>query len=143
MKKIGLLMVALLSLGQAEFSQTSNGTVKDSQTKLEWQDSYKDNTVPYLRMNKTISYCHDLKLDGEGWRLPNINELKSIVIDTQFAPSINSKFDNTKNSYYWSSSSRSGATYYKWIVNFSNGITNFQLNNSSYYSYVRCVRDAN
>lgn len=135
MKKVGLLMVALLSLGQAEFSQTGNGTVKDSQTKLEWQDSYKDDTVPSLHWNSAITYCHDLKLDGDGWRLPNINELKSLIVDTQFEPSIDSTFQNTVNRSYWSSSSV--RRYNKWLVNFSNGTTTY-FND---YAYTRCVRN--
>jgi len=98
MKKIGLLMVGLLVLGQAEFKRGDNNlTVIDTDTQLEWQDDYSDNEESAIKIawwGEALTYCHNLNLDGNGWRLPNINELKSLIVETQFAPSIDSKFVN-------------------------------------------------
>ena len=135
-------MVALLSIAQAEFTRADTGIVTDSQTGLEWQDSYVNNSVPYKYANDAINYCNDLDLEGTGWRLPNINELKSLIVDTQFAPSIDAVFQNTVNNYYWSSTTRKTSSDYRWSINFENAtITNARpIQNSNYYSYIRCVR---
>jgi hypothetical protein len=136
MKKIGLIMIALLSIAQAEFTRADTGIVTDSQTGLEWQD----NTIPSVNYEtNAINYCNELDLEGTGWRLPNINELKSLIVDTQFAPSIDAVFENTATNYvYWSSSSRKEDSSYKWYVNFSNGIASYSSYNNNYN--MRCVR---
>ena len=136
MKKIGLIMVALLSMAQAEFTRADTGIVTDSQTGLEWQDNIiSDKNYPA----SAIIYCNSLDLEGTGWRLPNINELKSLIVDTQFAPSIDAVFENTDTrSFYWSSSSRKGDSDHKWFVNFSNGTVSYAGHGNS--RNMRCVR---
>ena len=136
MKKIGLIMIALLNMAQAEFTRADIGIVTDSQTGLEWQD----NTIPSINYETdAISYCNGLDLEGTGWRLPNINELKSLIVDTQFAFSIDAVFENTAtNSPYWSSTTRKSNSDYKWYVNFSNGIASYLPYNNNYN--MRCVR---
>ena len=141
MKKIGLLIATLLTFSQAEFTRTESGVVTDSQTGLEWQDAYTDNSIPKDYGDSAISYCTALDLDGIGWRLPNINELKSLLVDTQFAPSIDEVFQLTVNSFYWSSTTTKNNSNYRYTVSFSTGGIDYrQHNNSSYYSYIRCVR---
>jgi len=136
MKKIGLIMIALLSIAQAEFTRADTGIVTDSQTGLEWQD----NTIPStLYETDAISYCNGLDLEGTGWRLPNINELKSLIVDTQFAPSIDAVFENTAtDTFYWSSTSSKVTTREKWYVHFSNGTIGKY--NYDYNHRFRCVR---
>ena len=145
MKKIGLLMISFVIIAQAEFSRGTNDlTVIDSETKLEWQDSYKDNHIPFMVLSGSITYCEELELDShDDWRLPNINELKTIVLETQYAPSIatgDDKFRYTdNNNYYWSSTHRRYAgNGWSWVINFANGI----IDTTSNAAYTRCVRDA-
>ena len=140
MKKIGLVIATLLTFSQAEFTRTESGVVTDSQTQLEWQDAY--DTVPKNYWNDQVNYCTALDLEGTGWRMPNINELKSLLVDTQFAPSIDAIFQTTVNDWYWSSTKRkSDANNYSWSVNFSTGdISVRNGGSSSSYSYIRCVR---
>jgi len=142
MKKIGLLMVGLLVFGQAEFKRGDNNlTVIDTDTQLEWQDKYTDNSIKGANWNGAISYCENLGLDGKNdWRLPNINELKSIVIETQYAPTIDEKFKYTKNHYYYSSTARKQSTSYKYRINFTDGSISYAYASDGYY--IRCVRDA-
>lgn len=146
MKNIGLLMVALLTFSQAELTRTEDGIVKDSKTKLEWQDDYSDNEniIHITSWNGAITYCNELDLDGKGWRLPNINELKSLVVDTQFAPSIDEKFEMTNTSSYWSSTlRRAGDNKYIWGITFDTGTTAmlaYRYYNFVQPHYVRCVR---
>ena len=132
---IGLIM-ALSIVANAEFTRSDAGVVTDSITKLEWQDDYSDNEE--LQWANAILYCEALELDGGDWRLPNINELKSIIVD-KAQPTISDVFENTDSSYYWSSTTYKYSSNYAWIVNFINGnVSNYRKNN--YSSYVRCVR---
>jgi len=146
MKKIGLLMVGLLVFGQAELTRTDEGVVKDSDTQLEWQDSYEDGKFIKYSWGGAINYCEALELGGkDDWRLPNINELKSIVLETQYAPSIDEKFQSKNNNAYWSSTKRRGASHYMWGINFDTGVNVFlayEYYNWDKTNYVRCVRDA-
>jgi predicted phosphohydrolase len=119
----------------------SNGVVSDNATNLEWQDDYSDNggTIKESSWSNAISYCETLTLDGKNdWRLPNLNELTSLVDYTKFNPSIDVIFQNTNSSYYWSSTSRSNVNGDAWVVYFNNGNQTYYNKDSSYY--VRCVR---
>ena len=124
----------------------SNGVVSDSSTNLEWQDDYSDNnnSIKQTSWQSAIDYCENLNLDGKSdWRLPNINELTSLVDDTKDNPSLNEMFQNIYSSYYWSSTSNSNTNESSWIVDFTSGI---QYNNGEFEGskgtthYVRCVR---
>jgi hypothetical protein len=141
MKKIGLLIATLLTFSQAEFTRTESGVVTDSQTQLEWQDAYANNSVPRSYWNEQVDYCTVLDLEGIGWRMPNINELKSLLVDTQFAPSIDEVFQLTVNNWYWSSTRRKSDTNFAWTVNFSNGSSDRRhYRTSDSASFIRCVR---
>ena len=144
MKKIGLLMIGLLVFGQAELSRTDKGVVKDNDTKLEWQDSYEEDKFITYSWGGAINYCEALNLEGkDDWRLPNINELKSIVLETQYAPSIDTKFQNIRNDAYWSSTRTKYNSKKVWGVSFSDGMVftpAYTFYNFRRPHYVRCVR---
>ena len=85
---------------------TSNGdTVKDNATGLIWQKCSKglsglnceSGSVDDLIWESAITYCEGLSLGNRtDWRLPNINELKSIVDYSRYHPAINiDYFPNT------------------------------------------------
>jgi hypothetical protein len=133
--KIILLVLLTFSLSFAEFTR-SGETVTDSTTDLVWQD---DATSPQTTWESAIRYCEDLELGGStDWRLPNINELTSIVDDTTSEPAISSVFVNTTSYYYWSSTTYASYTFFAWRVSFSNGFQYYNNKTDSYY--VRCVR---
>lgn len=98
---------------------------EDDDTERNWEDA--------------ISYCEGLSLGGySDWRLPNREELESII-DKRNNPTINTTyFPNTKASNYWSSTTdayfSSGARY----VSFYGGDVSSFHKIGSYY--VRCVR---
>ncbi|OGW04063.1 MAG: hypothetical protein A2Z59_11275 [Nitrospinae bacterium RIFCSPLOWO2_02_39_17] len=114
----------------------NNGTVVDTDTDLMWQQGENNK----MNWDSAIAYCKNLSLAGyNDWRLPNIEELKSLI-DVKKNPKINkTHFPNAYSSYYWSSTADTGNSSNAWYVNFVNG--NVDYYGKSWYYYVRCVRD--
>ncbi len=107
--------------------------------KLQWQDDSKAKTIKrdWMLANK---HCKELSLANKNdWRLPTVKELYSIVDEKSFEPSINKKFKNTTNNYYWSKSEFASDENYAWYVYFGTGSMNRNIKSSDFF--VRCVRD--
>lgn len=101
----------------------SDDIVTDNVTKLQWQDdSAAASTVD--TWEEAIDYCENsLTLgDYDDWRLPNLNELLSIVDITQRYRAIYSDFQNIGASYpesrYWSSTTYAKYADGAWRVMF-------------------------
>ena len=137
MRTILLIMIGISSL----MAVNPNGVVNDNKTNLEWQDDYSDNnnSIKNTTWQSAIDYCENLNLDGKSdWRLPNLNELTSLLDYTRYNPSIDSIFQNTDSDFYWSSTSNVLNNDNAWLVNFDYG---YQTGSHKDYSYyVRCVR---
>jgi len=122
------------------FVDNGDGTVTDKSTGLMWQQK----TAGSMTWKEAISYCEGLSLGGhDDWRLPNINELQSLLDYTRFCPAIDtSAFPDTLiSSTYWSSTTNAceySKTFFAWAVSFENGyiVPDYKLNNY----YVRAVR---
>ena len=112
-----------------------SGTVTDIATKLMWQQGEGGK----MNWESAISYCKGLSLAGyNDWRLPNIDELKSII-DVKEKPKTNkTHFPNVYSSGYWSSPTRVGGSSSAWYVDFDDGNVSYDFKSYSYY--VRCVR---
>jgi hypothetical protein len=126
-----------------------DGTVTDTNTGLIWQQA----TAPGIgsgsypekyNWEQALAYCENLTLAGHSdWRLPNVNELQSIVDYSLYTPSIDTTyFPGTLTEDYWSSTTNVFNTLYVWFVNFNYGYVGSHLkaNNSISYNYVRAVR---
>jgi len=87
-----------------------------------------------------IDYCENtLALGGyTDWRLPNRNELLSIVDYSQVNPAIYSVFANKSSDGYWSSTTYAGNTSIAWDVWFERGYSSLSMKINK--EYVRCVR---
>ncbi len=81
---------------------------------------------------------------GTGWRLPNKNELESIVERSCFDPAINAAlFPNTPSTYFWTSSPYARNPSEVWVVNSVDGeAITLDKSPSSGGRRVRLVRDS-
>jgi hypothetical protein len=112
--------------------------VRDTKTNLMWQDNSDASNTSY-RWEEAIEFCQNLSFSGyNDWRLPNINELLSIVDDTKYSPAIIEVFTNTRSSYYWSATTSAHDKSNAWDVYFYYGSSGYS--NKSNSRYVRCVR---
>jgi len=95
------------------FTDNGNGTVKDNLTGLVWT---KNANLPDARLTwqQALDYVAGMNNGTHpnygytDWRLPNVNELKSLIDNSQFAPCLPSghPFTNVQtfeNGEYWSS----------------------------------------
>jgi len=121
---------------------SANGIVSDSETGLQWQDDYNDNhnNIKEATWTDALTYCETLTLEGNNdWRLPNFNELYSIVDKSRINPATNFTFKHVVSYYYWSSTTDTSYRNNAWAIHFSYGNGNHYHKSNSYY--VRCVRD--
>ena len=141
MRRILLIMIGASLLLQAGFSRDSSGVVADSATGLAWQDDYGDNAgeIKSATWQDALVYCQELSLGGKSdWRLPNKNELFSIVDMSRYSSAISSVFTNVTSNGYWSSTSDASDSSYAWIVFFNDGYVDWNSKSNEYS--VRCVR---
>jgi hypothetical protein len=108
-----------------------------------------DGEATMMDWKSSLSYCQDLEWGGsEGWRLPDVKELMSIVdfrvqqpaIDGDLFPNTphyGMDFTNDDAGRYWSSTSRNDNDFALY-VDFSFGSTHFYL--QSIPRHVRCMR---
>lgn len=64
--------------GQGDETAMSYWTWTDPATGLAWQ---MPTAVNYMNWHDAMDYCDGLHLDGGGWRLPSIDELRSLIRD--------------------------------------------------------------
>jgi len=132
-----VVLFLLCASARAGLVDNGDGTVSDTSTGLMWQKATASGTYTW---KQALAYCENLSLAGHhDWRLPDRNELQSLVDYSRYNPSINTAyFPDTVASYYWSSTTNAYYTGYAWIVRFNFGIV-LEYNKTSYY-YVRAVR---
>lgn len=114
-----------------------DGTVTDESTSLMWSRKPTQNRMTW---DIAVSYCKKLNLAGyTDWRLPTIQELKSIVDYDKFGPASDSiAFPDMMLSFYWSSTTYAGNINYAWGVDFYYGNdVNYHKGNSNHVRPVR------
>ena len=119
--------------------------VLDTQTKLVWQRCSLGQTWNGTTCTGTASThtwadaLTKARAVGNGYRLPNIKELQSLVEEACYNSSINETFfPATPSSVFWSASPNAGSNNVAWLVNFNDGYTSYNYKNYGYY--VRAVR---
>ena len=117
----------LLGVGAVERPAIRTVKVGD----LEWQADVPDKRFTW---REAKAYAASL---GDGWRLPTMQELLSLVDYTTHSPAC-SVFPNCPSEWFWSSSAFSGNSALAWGVNFYYGTTYNSAVGDAYR--VRCVR---
>ena len=131
-----LMSAFTMPLFAAFNSSTVNGNVivTDTGTNLIWQKTY----VSDKTWQEALSYCENLIYAGySDWRLPNKNELASLVSYSKYNPA--SDFPDMPGQYFWSSSTYAGNNSSAWSVDFYNW-SEIVTNRKTTKNYVRCVR---
>lgn len=108
-------------------------TVRDVDTQLEWLRAPSSSTYSQAG---AAAYCTGEATDGGGWRLPEVQELETLVDTTVGPPAINTTaFPGTPSATFWSVSTYPGAGM---VIDFTDGF----INNSPVANLhtVRCVR---
>jgi len=129
--------------------QNNNNEVKDLKTNLIWQrcavgQSYSAASCNGSESLYTWSSALQLAANmGNGWRLPNIKELKTLIEDSCYDIAINqtvfSKGMNLTKTNYWSASPNANDANSAWKVNFDDGIARPELKTELFA--VRLVRN--
>ena len=139
----------------ASFTDNNDGTITDLNTDLMWTKCSMNNSgtgtlqtytsgctnlaAGTRNWSQALTDCTNLVLAGKSWRLPNKNELKSIVDKSVTNPTVRAAyFPNTTASSYWTSSTFANNTANAWVVQFSNGGT-LDATKSGVSNFVRCV----
>jgi hypothetical protein len=132
----------------SQYTDYGDGTVTDKQTGLMWQKCTLGLTGTSCASGATLGLSWQAALasannntdnDYSDWRVPNKNELESLVEDACYNPAINETvFPVTASSHYWSSSPYTDINYLAWYVDFGNGGVYNNNKNNTYY--VRLVR---
>ena len=168
-KKLSLVLFATFSLGfnsmlyancksyitdewqDSRYTDHSNGTVSDNNTKLIWKKCSQGQTwssgantctgsTTSMNWKEALEEAQsEYFASYKDWRVPNIKELNSLVSLRCYTPSINaSVFPNTPSSSFWSSSPFSGTSSYSWYVSFGYGYDYYNSRGSK--NAVRLVR---
>jgi hypothetical protein len=133
----------------ADFTIHNDGTVTHNTTGLTWMrcslgQSWNGKTcggaAAIYTWQGALQAVNGFKFAGySDWRLPNKNELASIVEERCSSPAINGAvFPGTPSAYHWSSSPYAGLAQAAWSVDFAFGSIN--ASSKSGGVHVRLVR---
>ncbi|NCC25212.1 MAG: DUF1566 domain-containing protein [Deltaproteobacteria bacterium] len=133
--------VRAVRAGQSDiFLDNGDGTVTDRVTGLMWQkDNLREGAKQEFTWLEALTACENLNLAGHtDWRLPNRNELQSLVDFSRSEPAIDTTVFPDSNYAYWSSSPLASGAVSAWKVNFSFGhVDTYGVSNGL---WVRAVR---
>jgi hypothetical protein len=126
---IGNQLLRLLK-DPTRFKKLEDGWIRDNLLGVEWGKSSEQR----MKWKEAKEYCAKL-----GGRLPEVNELQSLVNYSKYDPAIDTDlFPDTKSSWYWTGTEVAGDSYYAWVVVFYYGSVDTSSKDGSFY--VRPVR---
>ncbi len=137
------------------FIDNGDGTATDTSYGFMWEKKTIDNKYDTYTWEDALAYCENLILNNDGewtignpnvsgvkyddWRLPDINELLSLVDFNRYNPAIDPIFSNTVPADYWSSTAYVGvAATAAWIDEFNRGVQGWFP--KTQYHNVRAIR---
>ncbi len=119
---------------------SGNDVVTDLTTGLMWQKTISDSTI--YKWSEALEYCENLSYaDYTDWRLPNKNELTSLLTYNR-SETPYSDFPDMLGNWFVSSTTCLRNTGSAWAVEFATAAVACNSGKNVGY-YVRCVRDGN
>jgi hypothetical protein len=134
----------------SDFTALDNGTVIDNTTGLMWGrcslgQGWNGKTcrgdAALYTWEEALQTAALVEFAGyDDWRLPNKNELESIIEDSCFSPAVSAEiFPATPSAYFWSSSPYAAVAEGAWSIDFGYGTVNASIKSGAVH--VRLVRD--
>lgn len=120
--------------------ENNTSIVIDNITGLMWQNNENKKKKYSDENGNAKEYCTNLTLGNyNDWRLPEVEELESIIdYFSEKKPMIDKIFTNSKSYVYWTNTSYIDDENSVWKVSFSSTEVSKSLKEQKYY--VRCVR---
>ncbi len=111
------------------FKEISNTEILDTNTGLLWHKYPSQTSFTWYEAKE-----HVKKL-GDGWRLPTVQELVSLLDYNECCPALlkSHPFGSVQSSCYCSGTSCSNSTDYAWYVYLNNGNVNNNVKTNDYY----------
>ena len=98
------------------FIDNGDNTITDTKTGLIWAKNTAAKDANFADAEQAVAAL------GDGWRMPTIDELATLVDRTRYNPAINTEaFPDTESDWYWSSTPHAKYTSAVWVVNFHLG----------------------
>ncbi|MFH0738846.1 MAG: DUF1566 domain-containing protein [Candidatus Omnitrophota bacterium] len=128
------------AINPLSFTKLGKEMVKDNNTGLVWEINSSDNTYTWEEAGDYIRELNKKNFGGSSdWRLPNREELRSIVDYEGSIPAINQKyFPDATAHFYWSGDINKKEPIFAWGVYFAYGCAICYLRSFRYH--VRAVR---
>jgi hypothetical protein len=122
------------------FVDNGDGTVTDKSTGLIWvRDPMAAGVGNRCTWPEAVRACAKLKYaSSEHWRLPNRNELQSLVDYTIANPCLNATYFVTESDGYWTSTSAAENKRWAWAVGFDQSYVD--SGDKNYPHFIRPVR---
>ena len=96
------------------FEKYDNGIVRDVKTGLQW---YAGPDTP-TTWSQAAQWVNDLDIDGDGWRMPTLTELKTLA---HIGDGVRNIVPILNNSGYWLWAGQTPGEASKWLFGFSYG----------------------
>lgn len=123
------------TLNYGQFQDNGDGTISDTETKLQWQAGFGSDRI----WESSLAYCNDLSLAGhDDWRLPNVKELWTIFDFSLPSPSIDSSYFSRISHSFNTSTTRAESTTRAWGLGQNGDYISKGKDNPG---DVRCVRN--
>ena len=135
----GCLSMAVTAAPTGRYA-VADGTVHDTKTKLTWQQTASSTSYSFAEAR---DLCAGLgaTLGGEGWRVPTVKELFTVVDHSRSNPAIDTTaFPSFSPSQYWTATMLETPPVGYCLVDFNDGRIRFTATDRPERFLVLCVR---